>query len=77
MSTMHVSIDDRTSLTDLVDHLSSGDQVSLDRGDAPLALLLPVRQRPPYIGLYGNHPYETRLRPEPQAPDLAPEDFED
>lgn len=77
MSTLHVSIDEAASLQDLLERLADGDEVSLERGDEPLARLLPAPRPHPYVGLYGNHPYEVRNRPEPRLPDLAPEDFMD
>lgn len=77
MSTLHVSIDDATSLAELVERLALGDEVSLERRDEPLARLVPAPRPQPYIGLYGNHPYQVRNRPEPRLPDLAPEDYTD
>lgn len=76
MSTLHLDLED-SPLAELIEQLTVADEVTLDRGETPLARVVRVGRREPYVGLYGNHPYEIRARRTPHPPELGPDDFMD
>lgn len=72
-----VTIDPAADVATLLAMFAERGELELESDGVVVARLLPARQRAPYVGLYGNHPYQQAARHEVHLPDLGPDDFED
>lgn len=72
-----VTVDPSTDVATLLAMSAERGKVELASAGVVVARLQAVGQRAPYVGLYGNHPYQLAARHEVRFPDLGPDDFED